>query len=175
MGRKQCCEDYRQRYVGRYSRALFQSGLHRGGQRVYGCGEVKAKKQLHTSADIEMANASKPGLSIQSMINKAISAHLKKAPFKGGTKKVRAFLSEEISHPDNFTEIHQWQREGQAESYNLKTQVAKQQKVSAKTRAKAPSRYEGRIPEQRKGERESHGKEAIIASFKHNYPAIYPD
>ncbi|KAH7916879.1 hypothetical protein BV22DRAFT_1027295, partial [Leucogyrophana mollusca] len=38
----------------------------------------KQKKELHAAADVEMADASKAGPSIQSMIDSAISARLKK-------------------------------------------------------------------------------------------------
>jgi acetolactate synthase regulatory subunit len=51
--------------------------------------KAMAKKQLHESTDVEMADATRPSPSIQSMIDKAVSASLKKiAPSKGGTKKV---------------------------------------------------------------------------------------
>ncbi|KIM72424.1 hypothetical protein PILCRDRAFT_16150 [Piloderma croceum F 1598] len=49
--------------------------------------KVKAKKQLHQAADAEMADATKPGPSIQSMIDKAVSARLKKSAPKGAAKK----------------------------------------------------------------------------------------
>jgi hypothetical protein len=51
--------------------------------------KVKAKKQLHETADVEMANATKPGPLIQSMINKAVAARIKKPAPKKAVKKVR--------------------------------------------------------------------------------------
>lgn len=41
--------------------------------------KIKAKVELHKDVDIEMADATKPGPSIQSMIDKAVSARLKSA------------------------------------------------------------------------------------------------
>jgi len=50
--------------------------------------KAMAKKQLHESADVEMADATRPGPSIQSMIDKAVSARLKKiAPLTKGARK----------------------------------------------------------------------------------------
>ncbi|KII82811.1 hypothetical protein PLICRDRAFT_181010 [Plicaturopsis crispa FD-325 SS-3] len=57
--------------------------------------KLSAKKTLATAADVEMADASKPGPSIQSLIDKAVSARLKKVsttsakakPGKDGKKK----------------------------------------------------------------------------------------
>ena len=48
--------------------------------------KVKAKKQLHETADVEMANTTKPGPSIQSMIDKAVATHIKKLAPKKATK-----------------------------------------------------------------------------------------
>ncbi|KAF9038784.1 hypothetical protein BDZ89DRAFT_910400, partial [Hymenopellis radicata] len=47
-------------------------------------GKVAAKKEIHKQVDVEMADGTRPGPSIQSLVDKAVSARLKqaKAPIK---------------------------------------------------------------------------------------------
>jgi hypothetical protein len=50
--------------------------------------KISKKKDLAKSADVEMADATKPGPSIQSMIDKAVSARLKASTSKVSTRFV---------------------------------------------------------------------------------------
>jgi len=52
-----------------------------------GHAKVEKKRELAKSADVEMADATKPGPSIQSLIDKAVSARLKKAPQASSSSK----------------------------------------------------------------------------------------
>jgi len=67
--------------------------------------KVKAKKQLHEQVDVEMADATKPGPSIQSMINKAVATRFKKSPPKGGAKKVSLSTSSFHTHLNSYLEF----------------------------------------------------------------------
>ncbi|KAF7975506.1 hypothetical protein HWV62_9439 [Athelia sp. TMB] len=49
--------------------------------------KLAAKKDLAASADVEMADGSKPGPSIQSLVDKAVSAQLKKMQPSSSKKK----------------------------------------------------------------------------------------
>ena len=79
------------------------------------------KKTLKEQADMEMADATKPSLSIQALIDKAVSARLKNAPKshkgKGGTKKV----SLELSSHDYLSNISsdEWQEGEEIDSHPL--------------------------------------------------------
>jgi hypothetical protein len=135
--------------------------------------KAKAKKQLHEQADVEMADATKPGPSIQSMIDKAISARFKKAPSKGGAKKVSRHLRPSDYPSNSFTEYTQWQ-EGEEDDGNPVSQKGsdKRQTLSTQGRSKTAEGYEG-SPQTQKGQGERQGQ--TVVPFRYGYTHTYPD
>ena len=63
--------------------------------------KIEKKREVAAKADIEMADATKPGPSIQSLVDKQLNARLKKLNLVPGAKKVR-------SNPSRPTRANDW-------------------------------------------------------------------
>ena len=144
--------------------------------------KVVAKKQLAEQGDVEMADGGKPGPSIQSMIDKTITARLKKAPQKGGAKKVRQRLFPDLTFSNEIKEFEQQGREGEEEDGATPEEAANRSKtVSTQGRAKASQSGRRGQAQEEQGQGEA-GKEIgcqsaarFLKDFKYDRPSSFPD
>ena len=132
--------------------------------------KVKAKKQLHETVDAEMADATKPSPSIQSMIDKAVTGRMKKLAPKKATKKVRHNTSFYISHSDSKIEFEGRQEWEEEDDFSFsKKGAGSASTLSPQGQAQAPSGNEdGPQAKQRQGQK-------LGPVFRYDIPSSYPD
>ena len=153
--------------------------------------KIEKKKEVAAKADIEMADATKPGPSIQSLIDKGLNARLKKLNLVPGKTSVsRSYPSYSTLAKDysNFSEIV-WQGEEEPgpqsqEGFFIGAQHQGQESVSANSQEKRGNkdrqkevgqgeakRREERSKRERKGLDERHTETSVSPAF----PSTIPD
>ena len=155
--------------------------------------KINKKKEVAAEADVEMAEASKPGPSIQSLIDKGLNARLKKLNLVPGKSKVSrsypsiATLANDYS---NFSELV-WPRETETgpqlqNRLFIGAQVERQGQKSVEATFQEKRRHNGRQEEEREGEakrqesrskRERKGLDARLTEFSVSpaRPSTIPD
>lgn len=154
--------------------------------------KIKRKKEIAKQADEEMADGTKPGPSIQSMIDKAVSARLKKVT--AASQKVRRFspyLRTELTKTSS-------ERQGQSQAQRQEEEVKDREErllqqeqdprktgaLSSKIRTSSTRRNKGRKGWQEgkswQGQTEEVGWEVILTrnpdhTFRYDLPSTYLD
>ena len=121
--------------------------------------KINKKKEVAAEADVEMAEASKPGPSIQSLIDKGLNARLKKLNLVPGKAKVsRSYpsLATLANDYSNFSELV-WPRETETDPQLqnrlfIGAQVERQGQKSVEATFQEKRRHNGRQEEEREGE-----------------------
>lgn len=151
------------------------------------------KKQLARNADVEMADATKPGPSIQSMIDKAVNARVKQ--MAGSSKKVS------LSAPliDALSDFHSAELSAEGwevdQSFQQEDEERRALPLASFASTSSSTRQDGRPSQSSRGQkrkfvedvgerqvlrRQGKGKEELIVgshgpNFRYDNPSSYPD
>jgi hypothetical protein len=146
--------------------------------------KIEKKRTVAETADVEMADATKPGPSIQSLIDKGLNARLKKLNLVPGGKKVRSYPSPPTCANDysTYTEFvwPEYRQESYPSLYQEK-QVRKAQIHANQGEQQAEGQEKGKRESfnsgpRSKGQRETTTKKEVTSSFVSPFiPSTLPD
>lgn len=134
-------------------------------------GKLSQKKAISRSADIEMADASRPGPSIQALVDKAVAGALKKAK----TSKVTSTLSNRYRSELSVSAERQEGWEGSIVKLQSRQGANSTSAIYPSRWAQASERHQGRQTQELWEEGKGEGKRKEVAPFRYDIPSSYPN